>query len=339
MQIHFDIERYQAELLDWYYRAGRHDLPWQRDFDPYAVWVSEIMLQQTQVKTVLPYFERFLKRFKTVVELAAASDDEMMQYWAGLGYYARGRNLQKAARLIMEQYDGCLPDTVDALTLLPGIGLSTAHAILSIAFNKPFPIMDGNVKRVFARLFALDFKLQGKKAENYLWQLAHELMPVNRTQAYTQAQMDLGATICTRSNPSCDHCPLQNICKANLSANQSSYPLKVVKKEKRIKSTVFHLYYCDHELLLLKRPSSGIWGGLYVLPEKNLAIGEYQTMLCEGRKHSFSHYDLYFDIKCYLMDTKVTVEDMRWVSLDQLDDFGMPAPLKSQLMRFSIDLL
>ncbi|WP_100550866.1 A/G-specific adenine glycosylase [Caedibacter taeniospiralis] len=330
--IHFDIRDYQEAIFNWYTTHGRHNLPWQGEFNPYFVWLSEIMLQQTQVKTVIPYFLNFIARFPQIESLAYADQDQVMQAWAGLGYYARARNLHKAAKLIWEKHHGNLPDKIDELLTLPGIGQSTAHAILSIAFNQATPILDGNVKRVFSRLFAIDEVLTEAKVEKKLWQLAHKLMPKENTQAYTQAQMDLGAMLCTRTKPKCDLCPLQQTCLGFLNRSVEKYPLKKVKAIKKIKSSMFHLYQYEDEILLIKKPDSGIWGGLYVLPESSLDIGEYSHMLCEEQKHVFTHFELYYAIKVYQLQQKPVVENAHWVLAANLMQYALPAPLAKQLL-------
>ena len=331
IKLHFDVSQYHQLLLAWFNQYGRHDLPWQGDFNPYHVWLSEIMLQQTQVKTVIPYFLKFIDRFSHISDLAQASQDEVMQYWAGLGYYARARNLHKTAQVVYQKYNGVMPNNIDDLLALPGIGRSTAHAILSIAFKQATPIMDGNVKRVFARAFAIDEVLSVASAEKKLWQLAHTLMPKDKTQNYTQAQMDLGATICTRTKPKCELCPLQSVCLSFASERVDQYPRKKEKKVKPVQSAVFHLYQYQDELLLIKKPNKGIWGGLYALPESALNIGEYSHMLCEEQKHIFTHFELYYDIKVYQLTQKATIDDAYWVSKDNIKAYALPAPLAKHL--------
>lgn len=332
MSSSFDIIIYQQLLLNWFTKNGRHDLPWQGDFNPYHVWLSEVMLQQTQVKTVIPYFSKFIKAFPKVSDLARVEQDEVMQYWAGLGYYARARNLHKAAKIICVKYAGSLPDNVNDLRLLPGVGQSTANAILSIAFNKPTPILDGNVKRVFSRLFVINEILAQPKIEKSLWQLAVKLMPKKNTQAYTQAQMDLGATVCIRTKPKCNICPLQNICLSFLCSTVEKYPLKKPKVIKKIKSAVFYLYQYQDELLLIRKPNKGIWGGLYVLPENNLNFGNYSHMLCEGQKHVFTHFVLYYDIKVFQVESKLAFENVHWVAFKNIVQYALPSLFSKHLL-------
>lgn len=335
-EIHFDIAAYQSQLLSWFKAHGRHDLPWQGDFNPYHVWLSEIMLQQTQVKTVIPYFLKFTRRFETIEALATAEQDTVMQYWAGLGYYARARNLHKSAQIVVNDYGGNIPDDVSSLMSLPGIGRSTAHAILSIAFNQAMPILDGNVKRVFSRLFLIKQHPNESLAEKKLWQLARELMPLLNTQAYTQAQMDLGASICTRTKPKCELCPLSNLCLAYQQNQVPYYPIKKAPLAKPTKTVTYYLYCYHDQVLLLKNPNHGIWGGLYVLPDKPLGCGEISEVLCEKQHHQFTHFELIYTIKKYTLKSLPNeLLEGTWVAKEQLDHYALPAPLKRQLQKFT----
>ena len=286
-------------VIDWFKKHGRHDLPWQTDPTPYRVWVSEIMLQQTRVGTVIPYFERFMGRFPDVAALAAADIDQVLHLWTGLGYYARARNLHKAARTIVDAHGGRFPDTVEELERLSGIGRSTAGAILALAHGRRAPILDGNVKRVLARCFAVDGYPGNGKTQAKLWKLAERLLPdstgqtgdthesiedTHRTKdthatkaggirgnpitAYTQGMMDLGATLCSRTNPDCPHCPLRDRCLARLHGEIDRYPGKKPARALPIRSvTMFILQGSEGHVLLEKRPPSGIWGSLYSLPQ------------------------------------------------------------------------
>lgn len=226
-------------IFRWFAKYGRKHLPWQQNKTPYRVWISEIMLQQTQVATVIPYFERFMQAFPTVAALANAKEDEVLHLWAGLGYYSRARNLHRAAKMIMEKWNGELPDRRDDLITLPGIGLSTAGAILSIAFHQPTAILDGNVKRVLSRFHAICDPIDDKKTENQLWQLAEYYMPTIQTADYTQAMMDLGATLCTRSKPDCTSCPLARHCKGHELQIAASLPRKKAAKVLPVRSAIF----------------------------------------------------------------------------------------------------
>lgn len=293
------------KLLKWFDQFGRHDLPWQKDINPYRVWVSEIMLQQTQVATVIPYFIRFMQSFPTVKELAAADENEVLSHWTGLGYYARARNLHKTAKTVVESLGGEFPDTIENLEALPGIGRSTAGAIISLAFKKRAPILDGNVKRVFTRLIALNEWPGSTTAHEKLWRLAEELLPQERVNDYNQALMDLGATLCTRSKPKCPECPWQKFCKAYEKGEPAKYPVKKTSKTKPHKSTfMLLLKNSKGEILLEKRPPSGIWGGLWSFPQINSEAEIDQvcrakfackvSQIKKGRslRHVFSHYSL-----------------------------------------------
>lgn len=251
-------------LLEWFDVHGRHDLPWQVADDPYKVWVSEIMLQQTQVKTVLQYFDRFIARFPTVQDLGTATWDEVAPYWAGLGYYARARNLYKAAGIVATQ--GHFPDTLEEWIALPGIGRSTAGALMSLGLRKYGVIMDGNVKRVLSRFFAIEDDLSKPIHERAMWQLAEELCPNERNHDYTQAIMDLGATVCTPKKPLCLYCPMQQHCQAHQQGLENELPFKKAKKPVPVKSAQVLILQCGDQWLWQQRPNTGLWGGLWCLP-------------------------------------------------------------------------
>lgn len=294
-----------TRLLAWFDQHGRHDLPWQRDITPYRVWVSEIMLQQTQVNTVIPYFERFMSRFPRVQDLADAAEDEVLHHWTGLGYYARARNLHRAARKVRDEHAGVFPATLDALRALPGIGRSTAGAILSIACGVRAPILDGNVKRVLTRLRAIDGDTSRGATQETLWALADLLTPSERFADYTQAIMDLGATLCTRSKPACALCPLADACVARAEGTPTRYPSR--KRARALPVRHCRMLVIRNpagEFLLEKRPASGIWGGLWSFPEIDTAsdaraacdriAGEAPVSLEQGTgfRHTFSHFHL-----------------------------------------------
>ncbi len=252
---------FQQNILTWFDQHGRKDLPWQKDISPYRVWLSEIMLQQTQVTTVIPYFNAFIEKFPDINTLANAPLDEVLHLWSGLGYYARARNLHKTAQLIAEL--GYFPDSLEALNKLPGIGLSTAGAILSIAFNKSHPILDGNVKRVLTRFKAVSGWSGDSGVNKQLWAISAQLTPKQRVADYTQAIMDLGATLCTRNKPKCDACPIKSFCIAKLTDTVALFPApKPTKFIPTKKLTLLLLRNIDHSILLEKRPPTGIWGGL-----------------------------------------------------------------------------
>ncbi|MFN2327817.1 MAG: A/G-specific adenine glycosylase [Chromatocurvus sp.] len=272
-------KRLSDNLLTWFDQHGRRHLPWQQDIAPYRVWVSEIMLQQTQVSTVIPYFERFMASFPSVQHLADAPIDSVLHHWTGLGYYARARNLHCAARRVCDNHAGVFPDTVDSLCALPGIGRSTAGAIVSIACGGRAPILDGNVKRVLARYHAVSGWPGKADVAKTLWQYAEQHTPTERVADYTQAIMDLGATVCTRSSPACSECPLSSDCLAHKQGTATDYPGKKPRKVLPVRTTTFILAQGDTgEWLLEQRPPSGIWGGLWCFP----ALADAQVLPTDG---------------------------------------------------------
>ncbi|MFW0051566.1 MAG: A/G-specific adenine glycosylase [Coxiella endosymbiont of Dermacentor nuttalli] len=263
-----DSQQFAWAVLRWFKRHGRHSLPWQRKITPYRVWISEIMLQQTQVTTVIPYFERFMQRFPTLELLALANIDEVLIYWSGLGYYARARNLHRTAQIIYERYQGQFPETIESLVTLPGIGQSTAGAILSFGMHQYAVILDGNVKRVLARYHTLKTPINQLAGINLLWDLAKKYTPRNNCWNYNQAMMDIGAIICTRMKPKCPICPLKNACSAYQQTCQTEFPIKKIKKNWSRRSTYLILLQNPKgHILLEKRPPIGIWGGLWSFPE------------------------------------------------------------------------
>ncbi len=297
-------EAFASQLLAWHARAGRHDLPWQRQRTPYRVWVSEVMLQQTQVATVIPYFERFIARFPGVRALADAPVDEVLHLWSGLGYYARARNLQHAAQVIRDQHAGQFPTDFASVAALPGIGRSTAGAILALACDQSHPILDGNVRRVLARVFALPGRSGAPGLETQLWQRAGELTPQVGVARYTQAIMDLGATVCTRANPACLQCPFENHCQAHARGRPQDFPAPR-KTRARPERQVWMLLARrdDGAVRLVQRPARGIWGGLWSPPEYASQQEVERAVLqdagaatalqpLEEVRHAFTHFDL-----------------------------------------------
>ena len=337
-----------AALLPWFKRDGRHDLPWQQDADPYRVWVSEIMLQQTQVKTVIPYFLRFVERFPDAHALADAPQDQALSLWAGLGYYARARNMCRAARIIVQDYQGRLPADLDALMALPGIGRSTAGAILCLGHGRRAPILDGNVKRVLARYYGIYGWPGQREVEKRLWELAERETPQQQTAAYTQAVMDLGATVCTRSSPRCADCPLASACHAQRHGAQQQLPTRKIRKALPERKVVFALLQNEQgEILLEKRPPSGIWGGLWSFPEyrsgaeladwiesRAALVSEALTTLPQIR-HSFSHFHLDITpMKGVIRDKTDTIRDNEsylWHNPEQGMEIAIAAPVKALL--------
>ena len=329
------IKHIQNEVTHWQASHGRHDLPWQKNVSPYRVHVSEIMLQQTQVNTVIPYFERWMQRFPTLSELASASEDEVMVYWQGLGYYSRARNLRKAAAHLVHEHQGEYPNSLPDLNAIPGIGQYTAGAIRSFAFNDYGPIVDGNVKRLYARIFAIDGEPNASAFNKQMWQYAHALTPVTQSAAYSQGVLDLGATLCKKANPQCEQCPLQSICIAFKQQRTHELPNPKQRKVKPIKDAHF-LWSKDHTgaLLLGKRASPGIWGGLWCLPQlKSEPVATHKVM---GEfTHQFTHYTL--NAKVWKApantleehETAQPSQALRRYSLQALAEVGLPTPIRN----------
>ena len=265
METNSNIRNVQHRLLQWFKKQGR-DLPWRRTRNPYRIWISEIMLQQTQVDTVIPYYQRFLKAFPTVEVLAKAALLRVLKMWEGLGYYSRARHLHQAAKRIVGQFNGRIPDRLDELLSLPGIGRYTAGAILSIAHNKEAPILDGNVKRVLSRVYAVSTPPRALKTENLLWNLSESLIPKGHAGSFNEALMDLGATICTPKEPSCSLCPLRNLCRAKALGNPERYPTKAKKRKIPHVNGVSAVIVRDGKVLLHQRPPRGFSGGLWEFP-------------------------------------------------------------------------
>ncbi len=334
---------FRKAVLRWFDQHGRHDLPWQHDTTPYRVWVSEIMLQQTQVATVIPYYRRFLQHFPTVQSLAAADADAVLHLWTGLGYYSRARNLHRTAQAIVQQHGGHFPDSVEALSALPGIGRSTAGAIVSIAFGRPAAILDGNVKRVLARYHAVDGAPADSTTAQRLWQLAEAATPRHRSGDYAQAMMDLGATVCTRSNPSCAHCPLMASCAAFASGDPTAWPRRKARKPLPQRQwQLLLLTAADGSVLLQKRPPQGIWGGLWAPPvcEDGDIRATLQALGIRRRPqaeplpaiaHAFSHFRVTLQPLRLPLATRpaVTAPDTLWYNGSQR--IGLPAPVRSLL--------
>ncbi len=340
----FDVKldkSFQQAVLAYYQEHGRKHLPWQQSKSPYRVWVSEIMLQQTQVATVIPYYEKFMQRFATIESLAHASVDEVLSYWSGLGYYSRARNLHQCAKTIVEQFDGAWPSTVAGLESLPGIGRSTAGAILSLSMQQPAAILDGNVKRVLCRVFAINGWPGSAKVLKQLWELSERLTPEKNTDQYNQAMMDLGATVCTRSKPTCNTCPLKSLCNAQALGAQKEYPFSKPKKEKPTKHVWMPIIVEKNQILLEKRPPTGIWGGLWSLPEfdskQSLQFAfEGQTLQWHKPfKHTFSHYHLMIQaVEVNSNPNTVAIMDSnarQWHHLTTTENLGLPAPIEKLL--------
>lgn len=332
-------------ILDWYELYGRKALPWQQDKTAYKVWLSEIMLQQTQVATVIPYYQRFLEQFPTVESLANAPQDEVLHLWTGLGYYARARNLHKAAKMVVEQYAGEFPKDLNDMVSLPGVGRSTGAAVLSSVYKMPLAILDGNVKRTLARSFAVEGWPGQKKIENQLWMIAEQHTPALDTDKYNQAMMDMGAMVCTRSKPKCTLCPISTYCVAYKQGNPLDYPGKKPKTQKPEKETWFVIIKYQDQVFLAQRPPIGIWGGLFCFPESSTAdissiLASYgvqqQTILSQNIeiafRHTFSHYHLDITPVVVTVDRLPTLvmEQSKglWYNINQPDKVGLAAPVK-----------
>jgi len=335
-------EQFSDKVLTWFDKHGRKHLPWQQNITPYRVWISEIMLQQTQVTTVIPYYERFMQRFPSIQSLAEAPTDDVLHHWTGLGYYARARNLHKAAQAIVTDHSGVFPTQIDDVVALPGIGRSTAGAILSIASGQAHPILDGNVKRVLARFFAIAGWPGKKSVESELWEKATQLTPSKRTGHYTQAMMDLGATLCTRTRPKCDDCPVQQSCLAYAQGLQSEYPGKKPKKTLPVKTAHLVALQFANRVWMQQRPPSGLWGGLWSFYQqetqeyafdwlKQWDLADEPSKFAEFR-HTFSHFHLDITVwHCQLQtaDTRLVNEgNSSWVALDEPESIGLAAPTK-----------
>jgi A/G-specific adenine glycosylase len=349
---------FSEQLLVWFDQYGRKDLPWQHDKTPYRVWVSEIMLQQTQVSSVIEYYQRFMQSFPTIESLAEAEEDTVLEHWAGLGYYARARNLHKTAKIVVNELNNNFPDNIEEIVKLPGIGRSTAGAVLSIAFKQSACILDGNVKRVLCRFHGIETWPGERKTENHLWELAEQHTPLARNDDYTQAIMDLGATCCSRSKPNCEHCPFTESCIAFEKGIQAQLPKSKPKKVIPQRETWIALIEHAGKILLEKRPPTGIWGSLYSLPEFNaeLTHPEAQTAIeskfniklnldemHDSIQHTFSHFKLEMkplklSVLTKDMSDKVQIQEasqFHWYEKSQLHTIGLPAPIAKYLKSFT----
>lgn len=336
------IKFLQKSILSWFSTHGRKNLPWQENKTLYRVWVSEIMLQQTQVNTAIPYYLKFLNTFPDILTLANSPLDQVLSHWAGLGYYARARNLHKAAIQIKENYAGNFPDQLNQVLNLPGIGLSTASAILSISQNQPLAICDGNVKRVLSRLHCVNSPLNQSSTEKILWDLAKKYMPEKNCADYSQAIMDLGATLCTQSKPSCPICPLNSICQAYLTNTQTLYPIPKKPLIKKTKHLTFLIFYTSTHILLTQNPPTGIWGGLFtpLLLDKNpellpQPINPSIHIYINQQKHVFTHFDLIYDAYFLPTDQTFLHPHAIWQPANSMGTLALPAPIKKLLKLLS----
>ncbi len=339
---------FARQLIQWQQQNGRHDLPWQNIRDPYAIWVSEIMLQQTQVTAVIPYYQRFMARFPTIASLAEAEQDAVLQHWSGLGYYSRARNLHRAAQMVVAQHGGKFPQLLEEVQQLPGIGRSTAAAILAFAHGQRQAILDGNVKRVLARYLGIAGWPGQGAIEKQLWQAAERLLPEQEVESYTQGLMDLGATVCTRTRPNCADCPLANACVACQSGLTAQLPTPKPRKAIPEKHVVMLLLLDGNEVLLEKRPPSGIWGGLWSLPEaaaggdvQHVALQQYgvATELLAPQPvlvHTFTHFRLHITPQpLRVIQRRPQLQQPGVIWLDKREALGaaLPAAIRTLLKR------
>ena len=351
------LPHFSKHVLNWFDKNGRKHLPWQHNISPYRVWVSEIMLQQTQVATVIPYFEKFMQSFPTLKSLACATEDEVLHHWSGLGYYSRARNLHKSANRVMNDFSGEFPDNLENIMSLPGIGQSTAGAILSIAYQQPAAILDGNVKRVLARVFAVSGWPGKSDVLKRLWAIAEAHTPTQQVNNYSQAMMDLGATVCTRSKPNCAQCPLQTNCQAFTNNTISNFPGKKPKKVLPIKKTCMLVICHNEKVLLQQRPTTGIWPGLWSFIEIDAPLAK-QSLECYAPlistlistklaaadslelqaqfRHTFSHYHL--DIQALVLNYQhLPIENLptslRWYDPQNPSAIGIAAPVSKILKK------
>jgi A/G-specific adenine glycosylase len=332
-----------ASVIAWQKRYGRHDLPWQRTRDPYPIWIAEVMLQQTQVATVVPYYRRFLGRFPDVAALASADMDAVLEHWSGLGYYSRARNLHRAAQIVLEEHRGRFPSDFDAVCALPGIGRSTAAAICAFAFGVRRAILDGNVKRVFARYFGVRGYPGDKQVEAVLWRKAERLVPGKDIAVYTQGLMDLGAGVCTRGQPLCAKCPLRRGCFARRRCLTDELPTPRPRRTVPHRATTMLILQHAGEILLEKRPPTGIWGGLWCFPE--VSAGEPVARACRLRfgarvgavhsmpvvEHGFTHFSLTIQprrVHVTKIEPRAAEPGALWLPLEEAKSAAVPAPVK-----------
>ncbi|MFL9926716.1 A/G-specific adenine glycosylase [Herbaspirillum lusitanum] len=342
---------FSAAVIGWQKKHGRHSLPWQKTQDAYRVWLSEIMLQQTQVSAVIPYYARFLDRCPDVASLAAAPSEDVMALWSGLGYYTRARNLHKCAQRVVAEYGGRFPDDPELLADLPGIGRSTAAAIAAFSYGRRAAILDGNVKRVFARVFGVEGYPGAKPIEDKLWRRAVALLPETDIESYTQGLMDLGATLCVRSSPACGKCPLASRCVALAQNRVSELPVRKPKKAVPERETVMLVIGHDGQILLEQRPDSGIWGGLLSLPELAVSdadqfdaavatlvepYGEMEACRkLQAFSHVFTHFKLHvapYQIALSACRARIAQHGLMWYPIARLADAPLPAPVKKLLL-------
>jgi A/G-specific adenine glycosylase len=335
---------FAARVIAWQRQHGRHDLPWQNTRDPYRIWVSEIMLQQTQVSAVIPYYERFLARFPDLASLAAADEDAVLALWSGLGYYARARNLHRAARVVRDQHGGVFPTDQGAMWALPGVGRSTASAICVFSRGARHAILDGNVKRVLSRHFGVEGFPGEKRVESALWALSESLLPETELEAYTQGLMDLGASVCMRTRPPCAQCPLRETCVAHREGRTVSLPAPRPTKALPERDTTMAVLVSGGEVLLEKRPAPGIWGGLWCFPEvegsrlqqecaMRFAVEVSAVQLLDEVRHGFTHFHLRIQPVLAQVRRNLGVEapGRLWLTPEDARGAAIPVPVRKIL--------
>ena len=339
------MQTFAQRLIAWQRRHGRHDLPWQNTRDPYRVWLAEIMLQQTQVATVIPYYLRFIARFPGIIELAAAHPDAVMALWSGLGYYARARNLHRCARQLVENHRGAFPRDPAAIARLPGIGRSTANAIAAVCFGARAPILDGNVKRVLCRHFGIEGYPGAAPIEARLWQIAEQLLPPQHVATYLQAQMDLGALVCTRSQPRCATCPVSATCVALHEGRTATLPTPRPRRALPQRQVSLLVLLHVDRVALERRPPAGVWGGLWSLPElpagrdaahfarDELGLKLRAVQPAPSLDHDFTHFRLHIQpLICGVADFAATTESrLHWFERNAFAELALPAPIRKIL--------
>ncbi len=339
---------FAKHIITWQKQYGRHDLPWQNTRDPYAIWVSEIMLQQTQVVAVIGYYQLFMARFPTILSLASAEQEEVLQYWSGLGYYSRARNLHQAAQTIIDAHGGKFPEDFQTMQILAGIGRSTAAAIAAFAFHQTHTILDGNVKRILARYFVIEGWPSSPAVEKHMCALAETLVPASDMIAYTQGLMDLGATLCTRNKPKCETCPLHRTCGAYIQNLTSTLPTPKPRQTLPQKQTTMLILQHGKEVLLEKRPPKGIWGGLWSFPEINMqevaSVVALERFGLEAESdepmeiihHAFTHFKLAIlpqPLQVISKTESVNQPSVIWLSIEEAIGAALPTPVRNILIK------
>ena len=324
------MNSFSDNIVSWYKENGRHNLPWRKNISPYSVWISEIMLQQTQVKTVIPYFNKFVEKYPNLDALLKASEDEILAQWSGLGFYRRAKNIYKACRVISEDFNSKLPTNINDLESLPGIGRSTAGAIMSIAFNEGHPILDANVKRVLGRYKKISFKTENEKQKK-LWLISEELTPNKESFEYTQGIMDLGATHCSKSTPSCDLCPVSNNCDSAFKEFSNKVSLRKAIQKPTVKLN-FILPHTKNEILMHKKQASEYWESLWIpIDGDEVKIKGNQKYSKIKVNHPLSHLNLDMKIKTFKIDKKYDLDsnlEYKWIKKSKVDEYAMPTPIK-----------